>query len=140
MDCVGFDLRAFPDVLRHFLFTSGMLLRYVKNKRLEWKIWHLRIYGTALDSHTHKVALTQSTINANKRFFEKESDVPGYAYTMGLASIMKAKKIVLLAFGEDKAEAVKNLVTATEPTEDIPSTVLVNHPNVTIIEIGRAHV
>lgn len=89
--------------------------------------------GTALDSHTHKVALTQSTINANKRFFEKESDVPGYAYTMGLASIMKAKKIVLLAFGEDKAEAVKNLVTATEPTEDIPSTVLVNHPNVTII-------
>ncbi|MGP6140687.1 glucosamine-6-phosphate deaminase [Jeotgalibaca sp. A127] len=89
--------------------------------------------GTPLDSLTHKVELTQSTINANKRFFEKEEDVPRQAYSMGLASIMKAKKIILLAFGEDKAQAIKDLVTATEPTEDIPSTVLVNHPDVIII-------
>lgn len=89
--------------------------------------------GTALDSLTHKVELTQSTINANKRFFAKEEDVPRYSYSMGLASIMKAKSIILLAFGEDKAQAIKDLVTATEATEAIPSTVLVNHPNVTII-------
>lgn len=89
--------------------------------------------GTPLDSLTHKVELTQSTINANKRFFEKEEDVPRQAYSMGLASIMKAKKIILLAFGEDKAQAIKDLVTATEPTEDIPSTVLVNHPDVIVI-------
>ncbi|MGP6146034.1 glucosamine-6-phosphate deaminase [Jeotgalibaca sp. A122] len=89
--------------------------------------------GTPLNSLTHKVELTQSTINANKRFFEKEEDVPRQAYSMGLASIMKAKKIILLAFGEDKAQAIKDLVTATEPTEDIPSTVLVNHPDVIVI-------
>src|SRR5699024_8742824 len=51
---------------------------------------HIALYGpgTALASLTHKVELTQSTINANKRNFEKEEDVPRYAYSMGLASIM----------------------------------------------------
>ena len=52
---------------------------------------------------------------------------------MGLKSIMAAKKIILLAFGEEKAEAIKDLVTAKEATEDIPSTVLIHHPDVTII-------
>lgn len=89
--------------------------------------------GTSFDSVTHKVELTDSTIQANKRNFEKEEDVPRYAYSMGLSSIMKAKKIILLAFGEDKAQAVKDLVTAEEATEDIPSTILINHPDVTVI-------
>jgi len=89
--------------------------------------------GTSFDSVTHKVELTDSTIQANKRFFEQEEDVPRYAYSMGLSSIMKAEKIILLAFGEEKAEAIKDLVTAEEPTEDIPSTILVKHPDVTII-------
>jgi len=89
--------------------------------------------GTSFDSVTHKVELTDSTIQANKRFFEKEEDVPRFSYSMGLSSIMKAKKIILLAFGEEKAEAIKDLVAAEEPTEDIPSTILVKHPDVTII-------
>ncbi|UUX35003.1 glucosamine-6-phosphate deaminase [Fundicoccus culcitae] len=89
--------------------------------------------GTSFDSITHKVELTDSTIQANKRFFEKEEDVPRYAYSMGLSSIMNAKKIILLAFGEEKAQAVKDLVTAEVATEDIPSTILINHPDVTII-------
>lgn len=89
--------------------------------------------GTPFDSVTHKVELTDSTIQANKRNFEKEEDVPRYAYSMGLSSIMKAKKIILLAFGEEKAEAVKDLVTAEVATEAIPSTILINHPDVTII-------
>lgn len=89
--------------------------------------------GTSFDSVTHKVELTESTIQANKRFFEKEEDVPKFAYSMGLSSILKAKKIILLAFGEEKAQAVKDLVTGTEPTEEIPSTILLKHPNVTII-------
>ena len=89
--------------------------------------------GTPLDSVTHKVELTDSTIQANKRNFEKEEDVPRYAYSMGLSSIMQAKKIILLAFGEEKAEAIRDLVTAEVATEDIPSTVLINHPDVTII-------
>lgn len=89
--------------------------------------------GTPLDSVTHKVELTDSTIQANKRNFEKEEDVPRFAYSMGLSSIMQAKKIILLAFGEEKAEAIRDLVTAEVATEDIPSTVLINHPDVTII-------
>lgn len=89
--------------------------------------------GTPFDSVTHKVELTDSTIQANKRNFEKEEDVPRYAYSMGLSSIMQAKKIILLAFGEEKAEAIRDLVTAKVATEAIPSTILINHPDVTII-------
>lgn len=89
--------------------------------------------GTPFDSVTHKVELTDSTIQANKRYFEKEDDVPRFAYSMGLSSIMKAKKIILLAFGEEKAEAVRDLVTAEVASEDIPSTILINHPDVTVI-------
>lgn len=89
--------------------------------------------GTPFDILTHKVELTESTIQANKRYFESEADVPRYAYSMGLASIMKADKIILLAFGESKAQAIKDLVTAQAVDPLIPSTVLINHPDVTII-------
>lgn len=89
--------------------------------------------GTSFDSLTHKVELTESTIQANKRFFNNEDEVPRYAYSMGLASIMKAKKILLLAFGEEKAQALKDLVNAEVADEAIPSTILINHPDVTII-------
>ena len=89
--------------------------------------------GTPFDSVTHKVELTESTIQANKRNFEKEEDVPRFAYSMGLSSIMDAKKVILMAFGEEKAQAIKDLVTATEPDESIPATILMNHPDFTVI-------
>ncbi|WP_025728957.1 glucosamine-6-phosphate deaminase [Atopobacter phocae] len=88
--------------------------------------------GTPFNSRTHKVQLTESTINANKRFFEKEEDVPRYAYSMGLSSIMSAKQIVLLAFGEKKAQAIHDLFKA-HPSADIPSTILQSHADVTVI-------
>ncbi|RLK64284.1 glucosamine-6-phosphate deaminase [Atopobacter sp. AH10] len=88
--------------------------------------------GTAFDSRTHKVSLTESTIQANKRFFEKEEDVPRYAYTMGLASIMSAKSIILMAFGEAKQDAIYSLFNDQAST-DIPATILQNHPDVTVI-------
>lgn len=88
--------------------------------------------GTPFDSRTHKVSLTESTIQANKRFFEKEEDVPRYAYSMGLASIMSAKAILLMAFGEAKQDAVHALFHH-EPTPDIPATILQQHPNVIVI-------
>ncbi|MBS4749836.1 glucosamine-6-phosphate deaminase [Granulicatella sp. zg-ZJ] len=88
--------------------------------------------GTSFDTRTHKVALTESTIQANKRFFEKEEDVPTYAYSMGLQSIMDAKKIVLLAFGENKAQAVKDMIEGPV-TIDVPASILQKHDNVTII-------
>ena len=88
--------------------------------------------GTSFDSQTHKVQLTQSTIEANKRFFDKVEDVPTEAYSMGIASIMAAKSIILMAYGEKKAEAVKAMIQG-EVTEDCPASILQRHQDVTII-------
>ena len=88
--------------------------------------------GTPFTQRTHKVALAQATIEANKRFFEREEDVPRFAYSMGLQSIMDAKQILLIAFGEKKAKAILNTVKG-EVTTDVPASILQKHPNVTII-------
>lgn len=88
--------------------------------------------GTSFDSLTHKVHLTESTIQANSRFFDSMDEVPKYAYSMGIASIMKAKKIVLEAFGEDKAEAIK-ATDEGEVTEEVPASILQTHDDVTLI-------
>ncbi|MDI9231948.1 glucosamine-6-phosphate deaminase [Staphylococcus caprae] len=87
--------------------------------------------GTDLHSETHIVDLTESTIRANSRYFESEQDVPKQAVSMGLASILKAKRIILLAFGEKKKEAIHKLMT-NQVTRDIPSTILHAHPNVEV--------
>lgn len=58
--------------------------------------------------------------------------MPRQAYSMGIASIMKSKKIILMAFGKNKAQAIKTLM-AGEVTTDCPATVLLNHPDVTVI-------
>jgi len=88
--------------------------------------------GTSFDAKTHVVELTQETKDANKRYFEKEEDVPTHAVSMGIASIMAVKQVVLLAFGESKADAIQQMVEGPV-TEDCPASVLQNHPNVTII-------
>lgn len=88
--------------------------------------------GTSFNETTHKVTLTQSTIDANARFFEDENDVPRYAYSMGIASIMKSKNILLVAYGEAKAAAVAAMIEGLV-TEDMPASVLQNHANVTVI-------
>ena len=59
---------------------------------------------------THVVDLTDSTIDANKRFFATRDEVPKQAITLGVGGIMNAKKVILLAFGKGKAAAVKALV------------------------------
>ena len=76
--------------------------------------------------------LTQSTIDANKRFFASEADVPRQAYTMGIGTILQAKKILLVASGEDKAEAVKNTLFGPI-TPYVPASILQIHPDVTIV-------
>ncbi|WP_125702193.1 glucosamine-6-phosphate deaminase [Lacticaseibacillus daqingensis] len=88
--------------------------------------------GSDLDGKTHKVQLTESTIEANKRFFDKEEDVPRYAISMGIGSIMKGKQIILLAYGEDKADAIKATIEGPV-TNHVPASVLQNHANVTLI-------
>lgn len=79
----------------------------------------------------HQVNLTESTINANSRLFEKKEDVPTKAITMGIGTIMKAKKILLIA-GADKAEIIKKTVYGPV-TPEVPASVLQLHPDVTIV-------
>ena len=80
----------------------------------------------------HCVDLAESTIEANKRFFESAEDVPRQAYTMGIGTIMNAKKILLLASGEDKAEAMYQTMCGPI-TPRVPASVLRLHRDVTII-------
>ncbi|MDR0921821.1 MAG: glucosamine-6-phosphate deaminase [Lactobacillales bacterium] len=88
--------------------------------------------GTPFDSHTHLVELTESTINANKRFFDKVEDVPTQAISMGIASINTAKEIILMAYGESKADAIQAMVNGPV-TEEMPASSLQNHVNVVVI-------
>ncbi|MBG9988406.1 glucosamine-6-phosphate deaminase [Aerococcaceae bacterium DSM 111176] len=88
--------------------------------------------GTAFDTTTQLVDLTDETINANKRFFESIEDVPRQAYSMGIKSILDAKKIILMAFGKEKASAIKAMIDGPV-TEDVPASILQQHPNVTVI-------
>ncbi|CAM3159659.1 glucosamine-6-phosphate deaminase [Lactobacillus bombicola] len=88
--------------------------------------------GTAFDSITHEVQLTENTIQANSRFFSNIDDVPKSAICMGIANIMSAKEIVIMAFGENKADAVQKMIEGPV-TEKVPASILQNHPNVTLI-------
>ncbi|BBU37901.1 MAG: glucosamine-6-phosphate deaminase [Bacillaceae bacterium] len=88
--------------------------------------------GTSFKSRTHVVALTESTRKANARFFPSIEDVPAHAITMGIATIMESKEIILLASGTSKAEAIARLVNG-EVNEDFPASLLKLHNNVTII-------
>ena len=83
-------------------------------------------------SVTHCVDLTESTIEANKRFFASEADVPRQAYTMGIQNIMSARKIVVVVSGADKAEILKKVVTGPI-TPQVPASILQLHGDVTII-------
>lgn len=88
--------------------------------------------GTSFDSQTQLVDLTNETIEANKRFFESADDVPRQAISMGIGSIMQAKEIILMAFGDNKAQAIKDTVQGPV-TEAVPASILQKHPNVHLI-------
>lgn len=88
--------------------------------------------GTPFDSMTNIVELTESTRTENAIYFNDPSEVPTHAITMGIQSIMKAKEIVLIAFGEKKLDAIEKLKSG-HVTEEFPASQLLNHPNVTII-------
>lgn len=81
---------------------------------------------------THLTGLTESTIEANSRFFDSMEEVPKTAITMGLGQIMKSKKILLIASGEGKADAIKELFHGRITTE-CPVTMLNMHRDVTVI-------
>lgn len=88
--------------------------------------------GTPFDSITHEVGLTESTIQANSRFFDSIYEVPKSAICMGISNIMTAKEILLIAKGKNKAQAVKNMLEGPI-TEAVPASVLQKHPHVTVV-------
>ncbi|HSH34891.1 glucosamine-6-phosphate deaminase [Schnuerera sp.] len=86
-----------------------------------------------LNVGTSVVDLTQSTIEANSRFFDSIDEVPKTAITMGIGTIMKAKKIILLANGKKKAKVIKELLREDKITTQLPASMLLLHPDVTVI-------
>ena len=88
--------------------------------------------GTPAESVTHVVELTQSTIDVNSQYFTKDETMPTTALTMGISSIMQAKKLIVAAFGEKKRAALEKLF-AGEVTTEWPVTYLLEHPDVTVI-------
>jgi len=87
---------------------------------------------TDFELTTHVEALVPETIEANSRFFDSPDEVPTTAYTMGIKSIMEAKKILLIASGTGKAVAIKAMVEGPV-TEEVPASILQRHPDVTIL-------
>ena len=87
--------------------------------------------GTPFDSLTHVAELAESTIVDNSRLFNDISEVPTKAVTMGLKSIMNARKIVLIATGKNKAKAIYNLLKGPK-TEEVPCSILQDHKDCTI--------
>ncbi len=81
---------------------------------------------------THRVQLKESTIKANSRFFENEDQVPREAITMGIKSIMQAKRILLCVSGEAKAEILKKVLSGPV-TPEVPGSILQLHPNLTVV-------
>ncbi|MBO0587125.1 glucosamine-6-phosphate deaminase [Sporosarcina sp. E16_8] len=88
--------------------------------------------GTDSNSLTHVVELVASTRESNARFFPSIDDVPTHAITMGIKSILKSKKIIIMASGKNKAEAVKILLSK-DVNESFPASILWNHDNVVLI-------
>ena len=89
--------------------------------------------GTPFTEETHIVELTEKTRSDNARFFDNDiNQVPTHAITMGIATIMKAKKILLVATGANKADAVAAMVNG--PVDPVcPASVLQNHADVVVI-------
>lgn len=88
--------------------------------------------GEAFEKETHCVDLTESTIEANKRFFASADDVPKQAYTMGIKTIMQAKKILIVVNGENKADIVERSFFGPV-TPEVPASILQLHNDVTLV-------
>ena len=89
--------------------------------------------GEAFELETHCVNLTAETIEANKRFFDGNVDlVPKQAYTMGIKTIMQARKVLMVANGKGKAEIIKKAFFGPV-TPEVPASILQMHPDFTLV-------
>ena len=93
--------------------------------------------GDSFEKGTHKVRLTEATIQANKRFFESEEDVPRYAYTMGICDIMQARRIVMVVSGAAKANIVRQAFLGPV-TPKVPASILQLHSDFTLVVDAEA--
>ena len=111
----------------------------------QWGGIDLQVLGLGHDGHigfnepaeqfvveTHEVTLNPMTIVANQRFFSSVDEVPREAYTMGIGSIMSARKILMIVSGKDKAEILKKALFGPV-TPKIPASILQFHPDVTVV-------
>jgi glucosamine-6-phosphate deaminase len=88
--------------------------------------------GSVLNSKTRVINLTENTIKRNSRFFKNKNEVPKSALTMGISTIMSAKKLILLANGKNKAKAIRRLVNGPI-NKDCPVSFLKKHKNLIVI-------
>lgn len=88
--------------------------------------------GTPPENETFIVELDEQTRKDNTRFFNSLNEVPKYAITMGIKNIMRSKKIVLLASGIEKADAINKMINGPV-TDQLPASILQLHPDVTVI-------
>lgn len=93
--------------------------------------------GAAFELETHCVDLTETTIKANSRFFDREEDVPRQAYTMGIKSIMQARKVLMVVNGSKKADIVKKAFFGPV-TPEVPASILQMHPDFTLVVDSEA--
>ena len=121
------------------------MCRSYEEKIENWGGVDLQLLGIGHDGHigfnepedhfpvmTHEVALTEMTREANKRFFDSIDEVPTAAFTMGIGTVMAAKKIVMVVTGKDKAEILyKSFFGPVTP--EVPASILQMHPDVTLI-------
>lgn len=124
--------------------VEAMCAEYEENIE-KWGGVDLQLLGIGHDGHigfnepesyfpamTHEVKLTEMTIEANKRFFDSVDDVPRSAITMGIGTIMAAKKIIMIVTGADKKEILKK--TFWGPVDpQVPASILQFHPDVTLV-------
>ncbi len=121
------ETAAYEKMLADNGYTDIQVLGIGQNGHIGFNEPDAQLYAS-----THVTGLTDNTIEANARFFEKKSDVPTKALTMGMGSIMKSRSILMLISGKAKVEAVAAL-RGDAVTPDCPASFLKLHPNVTVI-------
>lgn len=139
---INMDNTHFPDVMAEDLTEASAL--YDQQIEESGGI-DLQILGIGTNGHigfnepadefvdqTHRVRLADETIMANSRFFENIEDVPREAVSMGIGSIMKAKRIILIASGDAKADAIAAMVKG-EVTPQLPASILQQHDQVVVL-------
>ena len=121
------ECRRYDELVRSLGYADLQLLGLGRNGHIGFNE-----PGEAFEKETHCVDLTESTIKANARFFASMDEVPKQAYTMGIKNIMAAKKILLVATGSAKADALyKSLYGPITP--NVPASILQLHPDVTVV-------